>query len=121
LAHAALSKALGAAMLYCAANAVGAPLTATGAIVIYAAALATSMASLTPAGLGVVEASTGALLVSSGSSVSTAAIAVALYRLFDLWIPVTVGLALSRPSWLSRGARARVSGGVGRPNDLVPV
>jgi uncharacterized membrane protein YbhN (UPF0104 family) len=123
LGHAALSKALGAAMLYCAANAVGAPLTATGAIVIYAAALGASMASLTPAGLGVVEASTGALLVSAGSSVGTAAMAVALYRLFDLWIPVMVGLVLSRPTWLSRAARARarVSRGVGRPSDLVSV
>ncbi len=98
LGHAIGSKALGAAMLLCAAAAVGAPLGLRGAIIIYATALTASMASIVPAGVGVVEASTGALLVSSGASLGIAALAVALFRVFDLWIPVATGAVMAHGS-----------------------
>lgn len=94
--HALGDKALGAAMLLCAVTAVGHRLSLTDVIVIYAAALATSMASMVPAGVGVVEASTGALLVAAGAPLGIAALAVGLFRVFDLWIPVAAGALAAR-------------------------
>jgi len=96
VAHAVASKALGAAMLLAAAVAAGVPLSPTGAIVIYAAALAASFVSILPAGVGVVEASVGAMFAATGAPVAVAVVAVALYRIFDLWLPVGVGAFLGR-------------------------
>jgi len=94
--HALSDKALGATMLLCAVTAVSHHLGPTDVIVIYAAALATSMVSLVPAGVGVVEASTGALLVATGAPLSIAALAVGLFRVFDIWIPVAAGALAAR-------------------------
>lgn len=96
MSHAVGDKALGAAMLLCAVTAVGHRLSPTDVIVIYAAALATSMVSLVPAGIGVVEASTGALLVATGAPLGIAALAVGLFRVFDVWIPVAAGALATR-------------------------
>lgn len=96
LGHAVLSKALGAAMLLAAAGAAGVPLSVTGAVIIYATALAASFASVIPAGVGVVEASTGAMFLAAGAPVAVTVIAVALYRIFDLWLPLTTGAILGR-------------------------
>lgn len=104
LGHAVMSKALGAAMLLAGAAAAGVPVSTTGAITIYAAALAASFVSLVPAGVGVVEASTGAMFVSSGAPLAVAVVAVALYRIFDLWLPVLTGLLLGRREFRGRPA-----------------
>ena len=101
--HAIAGKALGAAMLLSAAQAAGITLGPADAVIIYATALGASMASLVPAGVGVVETSTGALLVSQGASIGVAAIAVALFRVMDLWIPVAAGaLAVRVPMGTGR-------------------
>src|SRR5215207_5728557 len=94
--HAVMSKLLGAAALAAAIAAVGLPVTAAGAVVIYATALAASLVTIVPAGFGTVEASTAALLVGAGATVGAAAAAVALFRLFDLWVPVITGAAVGR-------------------------
>lgn len=96
LMHAVLSKLLGALALVMAVNAVGLPVDAAGALVVYATALAASMLTIVPGGLGTVEASTAALLIGAGATAGAAALAVALFRLFDLWVPVITGAAVAR-------------------------
>lgn len=96
MAHAIASKLLGALMLAAAVDAAGLPVSAGTALVIYATALAASMVTIVPGGVGMVEASTAALLVAAGASAGAAALAVALFRLFDLWLPLLTGAVLSR-------------------------
>jgi glycosyltransferase 2 family protein len=96
LLHAVVSKVLGALALAAAIAAVGLPITAAGALVIYATALAASLLTIVPGGLGTVEASTAALLIGAGATAGAAAVAVALFRLFDLWLPVLTGAAVAR-------------------------
>jgi hypothetical protein len=94
--HAVVSKVLGAIALAAAITAVGLPITAAGALVIYATALAASLLTIVPGGIGTVEASTTALLIGAGATAGAAALAVALFRLFDLWLPVLTGAAVAR-------------------------
>ena len=94
--HAVLSKLLGALALAAAVSAVGLPVDAAGALVIYATALAASILTIVPGGVGTVEASTAALLVGAGATAGAAALAVALFRFFDLWLPVLTGAAAAR-------------------------
>lgn len=94
--HAVASKLLGALTLVAAVAAVGLPVSATGAVVIYATALAASLVTIVPGGFGTVEASTAALLIGSGATAGAAALAVALFRLFDLWLPVLTGAAVAK-------------------------
>lgn len=96
LVHAVISKALGAAMLLAATFAVGYPVTVTEAVLIYSAALAASLVSIVPGGIGFVEASIGALFITTGFPMAVAALAVGLFRVFDLWIPVAVGAVIGR-------------------------
>lgn len=96
LTHAVLSKALGVLMLMSAATAVGFPLGPKTAMVIYAATLGASLVAFLPGGIGVVEASATALLIAGGAAASVAVLAVALYRVLDVWLPVAVGLLLGR-------------------------
>lgn len=96
LLHAVASKALGALMLAAAVAAIGLPVSAPTAVVIYATALAASMVTVVPGGFGVVEGSTVALLIGAGATAGAAALAVALFRLFDLWLPVLGGAAAAR-------------------------
>lgn len=108
LAHALMSKALGAAMLHVSSNAVGIQLSPAGAMVIYTAVLMASMASVMPAGVGVVEAAAGAMFVAAGAPFAVAAVAVALFRIFDVWIPVAAGAVLGRDEMAAtRPARSR--------------
>lgn len=96
LLHAVLSKLLGALALAAAIAAVGLPITAAGALLIYATALAASLFTIVPGGIGAVEASTTALLIGAGATAGAAALAVALFRVFDLWLPVLTGAAVAR-------------------------
>lgn len=92
--HAIASKVLGASMLMAAAHAAGIPLSVATAVVIYATALAASFVSIVPGGVGVVEASTGAMLISNGAPVPAAVLAVAVFRILDLWLPVMAGAVI---------------------------
>jgi uncharacterized membrane protein YbhN (UPF0104 family) len=108
--HAVLSKVLGALALTAAIAAVGLPVSAAGALIIYATALAASLLTIVPGGIGTVEASTTALLIGAGATAGGAALAVALFRLFDLWLPVLTGAAVAR-----RDARRERRGGDAEP------
>jgi uncharacterized protein (TIRG00374 family) len=103
-----VSKLLGASMLLAAMGAAGLPPSPSEALVIYATVLATSMVSIVPGGVGVVEGSTAGLLIAAGAPAGSAALAVALFRLFDLWFPLLVGGAMTRCApRLSRSRTAR--------------
>jgi uncharacterized membrane protein YbhN (UPF0104 family) len=52
--------------------------------------------TIVPGGFGTVEASTAALLIGAGATAGAAAAAVALFRLFDLWVPVITGAVVAR-------------------------
>jgi hypothetical protein len=131
LAHAVASKALGALMLATAVAAVGLPISLVGILVVYAGALSASMLSIVPAGLGAVEGSTAALLIASGASAGSAALAVALFRMFDLWAPVVVGAVashgelceLEQPDGVARVPSDDVGGNIVPParGTLVPI
>lgn len=96
IAHALVGKASGALMLLVAARSVGVTLSPTAAMIVYAAALGASLVAVVPGGFGVVEASTAALLVSGGAAAPSAALIVALFRVFDLWLPLLVGVVVAR-------------------------
>ncbi len=96
LGYAILSKVLGAMALFAAAAAAGVHLTVVTAMILYATALATSLVTIVPGGVGPVEASTAAMLVSLGAALPAAALTVALFRIFDMWLPVAAGGYLGR-------------------------
>ncbi len=102
--HALASKSLGALMLMAAVAAAGLPISATQVVVVYATALATASVSVVPSGIGVVEASTAALLIGAGAPPARAAVAVALFRIFDLWLPVVTGALVGRGELRNRDA-----------------
>lgn len=106
LGHALLSKGLGLAMLLAAALAGGLPLSITDALLVYTTALTASFLSIVPSGIGVVEATTGAMLVGAGAPVAMAIVIVALFRIFDLWLPVATGAILGRHDLKPPAARS---------------
>lgn len=98
LLHGVASKVLGALMLAAAVAAVGLPVDSSGAIIVYATALAASMVTIVPGGVGTVEGSTAALLVASGAALAPATLAVVLFRCFDLLMPVAAGAVAAKGS-----------------------
>ncbi|MEZ5412416.1 MAG: flippase-like domain-containing protein [Acidimicrobiales bacterium] len=98
-------EAAGVALLWTVLAAVGAPHSLATAVVGYAVSVLFSIVGFLPGGLGFVEVSLGAVLVSAGSGAASAAAAVVLYRLFELWLPVGLGMVAAR--W--------AAGGPGRP------
>jgi uncharacterized membrane protein YbhN (UPF0104 family) len=113
------SKALGILMIVAATTAAGVHLSVLGAIVIYAAALAAAAISFVPGGVGVVEASIGAMLVSRGASLPAAALAVALFRIFDLWLPVAAGAILGRNDLRDSRADTVAAAAAGAADDTI--
>lgn len=94
--HAGVNKLLGICTLAAVLAASGAEVAFATVVLVYATALVSGALSILPAGVGVVEASTIAVLTASGVEPGTALVAVLAFRLFDLWIPVAVGWLLAR-------------------------
>ena len=57
-----------------------------------------------PGGIGVADASLGALLIANGVSGPAAAGAVIAFRLLDLWLPLFVGAVAGAHHWHRREA-----------------
>ena len=89
--HAFLVEAFGIGELYAAIAAVGEGRRLTLALVAYAVSVLFAIIGFLPGGLGFVEVSTTAALVSYGLPGGTAAAAVVLYRLSELWLPAAIG------------------------------
>jgi len=94
LVHGFTSKLLGVLMLLVAASAAGSPISVVNALIIYAASVAASFVSIAPAGAGPVEASAAAMLLAAGLTLPATALTVALFRIFDMWLPIAVGAYL---------------------------
>ena len=87
---------LGAAQLGAVLSSVDGARGADVALAGYSLGLLFGIVGLLPSGAGSTDLSLGVVLVSFGSTVGQAAAAVALYRLVELWLPVTVGALASR-------------------------
>ncbi|MDH4366054.1 MAG: phosphatidylglycerol lysyltransferase domain-containing protein, partial [Acidimicrobiia bacterium] len=96
-------EAAGVALLWTVLAAVGASHSLATAVVGYAVSVLFSIVGFLPGGLGFVEVSLGAVLVSAGSGAPSAAAAAALYRLFELWLPVGVGMVAAHRAARSTG------------------
>lgn len=84
-------EATGVAVLWSVLAAVGAPGSVLIALVGYAISVLFSIVGFVPGGLGLVEVSLGAVLISFGTTRATATAAVLLYRLLELWLPAAGG------------------------------
>ena len=98
-AHALMAQLIGMATLWVALSAVGEPVHPIVPVVGYAIALLFSQVSVVPGGLGFVEVSLGAVLVRFGAHGASAAAAVLVFRLFQLWLPLAIG------TWCARSLR----------------
>jgi uncharacterized membrane protein YbhN (UPF0104 family) len=95
--HALAVEAFGVVELWAVIAAVGGGHSLVLALVAYAVSAMFAIVGVLPGGLGFVELSLGAVLVSYGLPTRTAVAAVVLYRVVELVIPVTVGaVAASR-------------------------
>jgi len=91
-------EALGVAMVAVSMAAVGLAVEPSRAVVVYGLAILFGIVGVLPGGLGVVEITTVAVLISLGADPSRAAAAVVIFRCFELWLPALVGaLAAARP------------------------
>jgi uncharacterized membrane protein YbhN (UPF0104 family) len=103
-------------MLWTVISAVGAGGGPVTALVAYSAAVLSSIVGLLPGGIGMVEVSVGAVLIGSGVAAPTAAAAVLLYRLFDLWLPIALGAVAAH-----HGRLRNLRPAAGPMGDLLPV
>jgi uncharacterized protein (TIRG00374 family) len=111
--HAVLWPLIGMALLWTVCAGVGVGLGVEAVAVTYCLGTTFSIIGLLPGGLGFAELSMGATLTAFGVDAGHAVAVIALYRLFDLWLPVTVGAltlrrtragADRRDCWLERPA-----------------
>lgn len=93
--HALATEAIAVAIVWSCARAVGASVSPLESLVAYSVAGLFSIIGFLPGGLGFVEVSLGAVFVGFGVSGATAAAAVVLFRVFELWLPVVIGGALA--------------------------
>ena len=91
--YALVVEIIGIAQLWCVLQALDAGPSVGMAIAAYAISVLFLIIGFLPGGLGVVEASLGALLISFSLPRATAAAAVVLYRICELWIPLLAGAA----------------------------
>ncbi len=91
------SQVIGASLLWVVLCSMGLEHGLNTVLVSYVIATLFSIVGFLPAGLGFVEVSMAATLVSYGISTGQAAAAVGVYRLFQLWLPLAFGaLALRK-------------------------
>jgi uncharacterized membrane protein YbhN (UPF0104 family) len=108
LVSAVAGKVIGGACLALVLTGFGAGIGLPTIALFYTLTLMASMIGPLPGGIGVAEASLGALLVARGVPAPTAAAAVIAFRLLDLWLPLLAGalggLAHSRRVSIERSA-----------------
>jgi uncharacterized membrane protein YbhN (UPF0104 family) len=96
-------KLLGFAGLLLVLSGLGVHLGIATALLVYTLTLMASLVGPLPGGLGVADASLGALLMANGVSAPQAAAAVVAFRLLDLWLPLLAGGV----AWSMHWRRAR--------------
>ena len=85
-------KIIGVACLALVLTGLGVGIGLPATVLIFTLTLMASMIGPFPGGIGVAEASLGALLVARGVPAPTAAAAVIAFRLLDLWLPLLAGV-----------------------------
>ena len=86
-------KLLGCAGLFMVLTGLGIHLGLATTLLVYTLTLMVALVGPLPGGIGIADASLGALLVANGVSGPSAAAAVVAFRLLDLWLPLLVGAA----------------------------
>ena len=89
---------VGAAMLWAALAAVGGGNRPAVALVAYAISGLFGVVGVLPGGLGFVELSAAAVLVCFGTPTAVAAATVVLFRVWEFWLPLALGVAVA--GWL---------------------
>jgi uncharacterized protein (TIRG00374 family) len=82
---------VGAVQLWTVLAALAVHVTLSGALVAYGLSTLLGIVGVVPGGLGFVEFSLAAVLVSYGTALGVAAAAVALYRIAEFWLPLAAG------------------------------
>ncbi len=105
-AHALVVEVLGVAMLWAALRAFGQHAGVSLPVIGYAISVLFGIVWVLPAGLGAVELSLGAVLLSFNVTPAATALVVLTYRLFELWLPLAAGAWSARSLIFSPEARA---------------
>jgi uncharacterized membrane protein YbhN (UPF0104 family) len=99
LGTAVFGKLLGCAALALVLTGLGIHLDPATMLLIYTLTIMAALVGPLPGGIGVADASLGALLIANGVSGPAAAGAVIAFRLLDLWIPLLVGAFAGAHHW----------------------
>jgi uncharacterized membrane protein YbhN (UPF0104 family) len=102
LGTAVIGKLLGCAALVLVLAGLGIHLDPATTLLVYTLTIMASLVGPLPGGIGVADASLGALLVANGVPAAAAAGAVIAFRLLDLWIPLLVGAVAGTHQWRVR-------------------
>ena len=122
LATAFAGKLLGCAGLYMVLTCLGIHLGVATTLLVYTLTLMVALVGPIPGGIGIADASLGALLVANGVSGPSAAAAVVAFRLLDLWLPLLVGAAAGAGQYRRNRAATVAAFGAEAPiTVLVPV
>ena len=109
LGTAVFGKLLGCAALYMVLTGMGIHLGVATTLLIYTLTIMAALVGPLPGGIGVADASLGALLIANGVPAPAAAGAVIAFRLLDLWIPLFVGAVAGAHHWRRRADAAAVA------------
>jgi uncharacterized membrane protein YbhN (UPF0104 family) len=102
LGTAVFGKLLGCAALFMVLSGLGIHLGVATTLLIYTLTIMAALVGPLPGGIGVADASLGALLIANGVPAPAAAGAVIAFRLLDLWIPLLVGAVAGAHHWRAR-------------------
>jgi uncharacterized membrane protein YbhN (UPF0104 family) len=104
LGTAVFGKLLGCAALFMVLTGLDIHLGLATTLLIYTLTIMAALIGPLPGGIGVADASLGALLIANGVPAAAAAGAVIAFRLLDLWIPLFVGAVAGAHHWHVRRA-----------------
>jgi uncharacterized protein (TIRG00374 family) len=99
LGTAVVGKLLGCAALVLVLLGLGIHLDPATTLLVYTLTIMAALVGPLPGGIGVADASLGALLIANGVPAPAAAGAVIAFRLLDLWIPLFVGATAGAHHW----------------------
>ena len=102
LGTAVFGKLLGCAALFMVLTGLDIHLGLATTLLIYTLTIMAALIGPLPGGIGVADASLGALLIANGVPAAAAAGAVIAFRLLDLWIPLFVGAVAGAHHWRRR-------------------
>jgi uncharacterized membrane protein YbhN (UPF0104 family) len=114
-------KLLGCAALYLVLTGLDIHLDPATTLLVYTLTIMAALVGPLPGGIGVADASLGALLIANGVSGPAAAGAVIAFRLLDLWLPLVVGAAAGAHHWHRRDSAVALTTDAATPPPLVAV